>query len=139
MKISVDFDCTLGEPYIQQLAKLLILGGADVWVLTSRTDDYIRWEGKIIGHQGFNMDLYRVCEKVGIPKDKIIFTGGPFKYKLFLEHKFDLHFDDDFKEVELINRNGGRAMLVDLHLADIAFELHNVTDLNKYLDYENEQ
>jgi hypothetical protein len=134
MKISVDFDCTLGETYIQQLVKLLILGGAEVWVLTSRTDDYIRYEGKVIGYQGFNMDLYRVCEKVGIPKENVLYTNGSYKYELFLEYKFDLHFDDDFKEVEMINRNGGKAILVDFHLADLAYEIHNVKDLNKYLE-----
>jgi hypothetical protein len=137
MKISIDFDMTLGETYIQQLAKLLILGGADVWVLTGRIDDQIKCENKIIGYHGFNKDLRGVCDKVGIPYEKIIYTDGIFKYKKFFEHKFDLHFDDDFKEVEMINRNGGKAMLVDLHLGDIAYEIHNVTDLNKYLDYEN--
>ena len=130
----MDFDCTLGETYIQQLTKLLILGGADIWVLTSRTDDYIRFEGKIIGYQGFNKDLYGVCQRLGIPKEKILYTNGSYKYELFLEHKFDLHFDDDFKEVEMINRNGGKSMLVDFHLGDLAYEIHNVKDLNKYLE-----
>ncbi len=134
MKISIDFDMTLGEPYIQQLAKLLILGGADVWVLTARNDDSIICNGEFSGYYGYNKDLRNVCERVGIPKEKVLYTNGTYKYKLFLENKFDLHFDDDFKEVEMINRNGGKAMLVDFHLADLAYEIHNITDLNKYLE-----
>lgn len=135
MKISFDFDLCLGETHIQNLATILIAGGADIWILTARVHDHVYENGKIIGHKGINMDIRQICKKLGISENKIIFTGGSLKYKLYKEHGFDLHFDDDIREVEMIRRNGGKAMLVEMDLRDIVYELHNVDDLNNYLNF----
>jgi len=134
IKISFDFDMTLGERHIQELASLLILAGADVWILTARVDDYIRDENKkIIGYNGYNHDLRQVARRLGIPKDKILFTGGARKVKMYQEHKFDMHFDDMWDEVEAINRVGGKAMLVDMRIGDI-IHLMNCENLNIYFE-----
>ena len=44
-----------------------------------------------------------MAENLGIPTDRIKFTEGDDKWK-FLE-TFDIHFDDDMFEIELINEN----------------------------------
>ncbi len=135
MKISFDYDMTLSEPHIRELAKLLIKAGADVWVLTSRQDDYIRDEnGAILGTSSQNSDLYQVIKYLEIPKNKVIYTNGAFKQGEYARGGFDLHFDDMWDEVEMINRNGGKALLVDMQLYDM-LHLINCNDIEKtYFD-----
>lgn len=134
MKISFDYDMTLSEPYVQTLASLLVKAGADVWVVTARHDDKVMSVGKVIGHQGHNMDLRRVIEKVGIPHEKVIYTNGDWKYKVYFDRQFELHFDDMFNEVENINRRGGKAVLVDYSMHDQAYELFSVDNLNELIE-----
>jgi hypothetical protein len=129
LKISFDFDCTLGETHIQELVKLLIAVGTDVWVLTSRQDD------KEIGHCGFNMDLYRICDKLGIPKHKVIYTNGALKWGEYCRMGFDMHFDDMWDEVEEINKNGGKAFLVDMRIKDV-LHLMNYGEIDKLKNEE---
>jgi hypothetical protein len=133
MKISFDYDMTLGEPFIQEIAKMFIKCNADVWVLTSRTSDRVYDDGKLIGFRGWNTDLRIVTKKLGIPEDKIIYTEGAFKWKAFFHNKFDLHFDDMYNEVENIHRRGGKALLVGYDMFDQASELFAVDDLNTLL------
>ncbi len=119
LKISFDFDKTLSTSNVQALAKLLIAAGADVWVLTARHDDFIRFNGKIIGHSNWNDDVRNVMKAVGIPEDKVIYTSGAFKAKTYQENEFDMHFDDDWNEVDEINKIGGNAFLVDMKISDV--------------------
>lgn len=93
MKISFDFDCTLSEPKFQITAKNFIDKGHDVWIVTSRVS-----QAKILT---WNDDLFKIAEKLNIPKEKIVFTEGDAKYK-YLE-EFDLHFDDDQVEIDDIS------------------------------------
>jgi uncharacterized protein YajQ (UPF0234 family) len=139
LKISFDYDCTLSEPFIQKIAEVFIKSGCDVWVLTSRKDDTIIENGKIIGHSGFNMDLRRTIERLGIPFEKVIFTDGDYKHRYFFENEFDIHFDDAFDEIENINRRGGNALYVGYRLFDHAFEINQFNSdgldkLNVYID-----
>jgi hypothetical protein len=103
MKISFDFDSTLSEAKIQKLAKKFINDGHEVWITTSRlSSEHGRSKGWpwIITQ---NEHLFNVAENLGIPTDRIKFTEGDDKWK-FLE-TFDIHFDDDMFEIELINEN----------------------------------
>jgi hypothetical protein len=113
MKISFDFDETLDIGYVQDLAKSLVDAGNDVWVLTSRCGGDVRREdGTVFGYAEHAKDMVEVCEKVGIPLDKVLYTNGAYKYQWVLDHKIDLHFDNMEDEVEKIFLNGGNAMLV---------------------------
>lgn len=103
MKISFDFDSTLTEVINQKLANKFISEGHEVWITTSRlSSDHGRSKGWpwIITQ---NETLFKLAEEIGIPEDKIKFTEGDYKWKSL--YTFDIHFDDDTLEIELINEN----------------------------------
>jgi len=107
MKISFDFDGTLTEVSIQETARTFIGGGHDVWIITARTDC------------NYNLDLDRVCEFIGLSRDKVIFTNGDLKFTEYEKGNFELHYDDEWDEVLNINRIGGTACLVNPDFEDI--------------------
>ena len=103
MRISFDFDSTLTEENNQKLAKKFIDAGHEVWITTSRlSTEHGRSKGWpwIITQNEY---LFEIAEKVGISKDKIKFTEGDDKWKSL--YNFDIHFDDDIVEIELIEEN----------------------------------
>lgn len=93
MKISFDFDNTLTRPEIQIMATAMVMAGHDVWVTTSRraTD---------------STEVYDVCHIVGIKTTNCQFTH--FEDKVDFLEDFDVHFDDDDYEIDLINRKNGK-------------------------------
>jgi len=107
MKISFDFDGTLTEDSIKNTAKIFIIAGHDVWIVTARTDC------------NYNTDLYKVCDYIGLEHDKVIFTNGDLKFTEYEKGGFDLHYDDEWDEVSNINRIGGTACLVNPDFEDI--------------------
>lgn len=100
MKISFDFDSTLSIPYIQDVAISLVKRGFDIYITTSRYETPIKW-GLRVGLN--NDDLFFIADKCGILKDNIRFTNMEDKYT-FLED-FQIHLDDDWIELNLINKN----------------------------------
>jgi hypothetical protein len=103
MKVSFDFDSVLTEECNQKLVKKFIDAGHDVWITTTRLSsahgDLKGWPW--ISRQ--NIVLFEIAEKLGIPEDKIKFTEGEDKWKSL--YTFDVHFDDDELEIELIEEN----------------------------------
>lgn len=95
MKISFDFDSTLAEDRQQRIAKKFIEEGHDIYITTSRFEN--------IGIFHSNEIVFNVAEKLGIPKERVRFTNGGDKWELLQD--FDLHFDDDQIEIELIEEN----------------------------------
>lgn len=95
LKISFDFDGTLSEIPMQNLCKKYIEIGAEVYVTTSRST------GMEKGINFENKDLFEVTDKLGISRKNIIFTNYADKYTFVKD--FDLHFDDDELEIDLIN------------------------------------
>ncbi|WP_322971066.1 hypothetical protein [Faecalibacter sp. LW9] len=99
LKVAFDYDDTLTDDVLFQLAKRLIRKGHDVWILTVRTSNeqylehYKRMnlEPKL---EGRNEDLLRDAKELGI-ENKIIYTDGEDKLEFYQEHHFDLLFDDD--------------------------------------------
>lgn len=94
LKISFDFDQTLSELPMQELAKKYIKLGAEVYITTSRAEykDGLEYN---------NSDLFEVTDKLGIKRENITFTNYDDKYKFV--KAFDIHFDDDEDEISLIN------------------------------------
>lgn len=113
MKISFDFDDTLSLQKIQKLAKSLIESNNDVWVITSRFDKSL----------SMHRDLYTVCNSIGLPRHKVIFTNGGLKSTEYSLGSFDMHYDDDWEEVLTINNNGGLAILVKPDFNEIYAEI----------------
>ena len=107
MKISFDFDGTLTVDSIKETAKIFIKSGHDVWIVTARCKE------------NYNLDLYKVCEYIGLSQDKVIYTNGDLKYHEYEKGNFDLHYDDEYDEVLWINNIGGTACLVNPDFEDI--------------------
>lgn len=112
LKVAFDYDDTLTDDVLFQLAKRLIRKGHDVWIMTVRTSNeqylehYKRMnlEPKL---EGRNEDLLRDAKELGI-ENKIIYTDGEDKLEFYQEHQFDLLFDDDAEwHTNPICKNGG--------------------------------
>tara|TARA_R110002012_G_scaffold321174_1_gene547894 strand:+ start:3762 stop:4112 length:351 start_codon:yes stop_codon:yes gene_type:complete len=116
MKISFDFDGTLSTEEMQTLCTKCIKYGIEVFVTTSRSKTINK---KLVN----NDDLYVVTDMLGIPRTNIIFTA--FKDKYSFTKKFDLHFDDNFEEIFLINQHQSKC------LGFLYEEKHN----NEIIDY----
>ena len=95
LKISFDFDCTLGETIIQKLARIILPhADCEVFIVTSRNKG-----------ASYNRDLFGVAERLNIREDKIYFTEGGWKWKTIQNLGINIHFDDVPEECELIMRN----------------------------------
>tara|TARA_R110000796_G_scaffold248124_1_gene374512 strand:- start:426 stop:785 length:360 start_codon:yes stop_codon:yes gene_type:complete len=96
MKVSFDFDSTLSTSLIQRLAKRHIQYGDEVHITTTRQpeDDSL----------GFtNEYLYKVADRLGIKRENIHFTK--YQDKVHFLKSFDIHYDDDEHEIDLITRS----------------------------------
>jgi hypothetical protein len=104
LKVAFDYDGTLTDPSMFELAQRLIRRGHDVWILTARSnyEDYIRGGLQEYIEAGLleknldmiNLDLIETAKELGI-ENKIIYTNCDDKTEYFFTHKFDLLFDDD--------------------------------------------
>jgi len=74
------------------LAKKYIENGNDVYIVTTREPKH-------------NLEPLQVAEKLGIPKNKVIFTNRELKYKTINKMGIQLHFDDKLLENEMIEAN----------------------------------
>jgi len=103
MKISFDFDSCLSTKRIQRLAKTYIDQGHEVWVTTSRfpSSDEIVSKWPWIKNQ--NQMLFEILTELGIPHDRVNFTAMVDKWTVL--DGFDIHFDDDQTEIDLIDEN----------------------------------
>jgi hypothetical protein len=97
IKVSFDFDDTLSRHDVQDLANDLINQGIEVWIVTSRFTE------ERSGNKFDNKDLFKVAEKLNIPKERIVFTNTNPKADFFDGKDFLWHLDDD--EWELIEIN----------------------------------
>jgi len=91
-RVSFDFDSTLNRKDIEDFAFSLIRKGIEVWVCTSRDheDNQPDWIiSGTISKRG-NDDLYKVTDKLKIPRERIIFTNHQFKSE-FLDKSFLWH------------------------------------------------
>lgn len=97
MKISFDFDGTLTLSAVQAFCMTMIELGHEVWICTMRDDDATLNEKARLGtYLGYdNRDLYAVCERLGIPRERIIFCNETSKSPFLQPHDFVFHLDDD--------------------------------------------
>lgn len=93
-KISYDFDGTLTRADMLEKCIIDIKDGNDVWITTSR------WQNP---NNGNNNDLYTIAEDLGVAIDKIVFTHHKWKH-MFLD-SFDIHYDDNDREIDAINEH----------------------------------
>jgi hypothetical protein len=130
MKVSFDFDNTLTKQSIQKYAKSLIRKGIEVWIVTSRCDNWKYVYGN--GYDKYdNSDLFSMADKLGIKQEHIIFTNANYKSE-FLSDDFIFHVDDDKSEL---------AQIKHIPVVDVNSK-HSVRQCNKILEevygYEKE-
>ena len=99
--ITFDFDSTLSRQDVQDYAFSLIKKGFDVWVLTSRYDELHK---HLYRHNPTNDDLYKVTDKLGIERTKILFTCMNAKADYLFNTNVIWHLDDDWVELNQINK-----------------------------------
>jgi hypothetical protein len=96
-KVSFDFDGVLSRSALQDFARQLLAAGVDVWIVTMRfathadmarhsDEAQVRWEG--------NDDLFAVASRLGIPREKVVFTNGDWKSAAIRKERFVFHLDD---------------------------------------------
>lgn len=106
IKVSFDFDKTLGCKEVQEFAKSLIDMGVEVWIVTRRYDcidkysplELIQWgiTNLVKEHQ----DLFDIAYELGIPTERIVFMNNKSKTEFFIENQdFLWHLDDNYGEL----------------------------------------
>ncbi len=98
MKVSFDFDSTLDRTSVQEYALELTSRGLEVWIVTSRLSDRDV-------DPAWNYDLYMVADCCKIPYSNIKFTPNADKVQFFNDKDFIWHLDDDWIELNLINKS----------------------------------
>lgn len=96
-KVSFDFDKTLSKNAVQVYAKSLVKQGHEVWITTARYED-----GHELIRNHTNSRLYQIAKKVGISRDKIVFTNMEGKWQFLKDQGFTWHIDDDPFELKSI-------------------------------------
>jgi len=81
-KISVDYDGTLSTNRGELMTGQLIKRGNDVYIVTAR-------------HSSEGTPVYAVADRLGIPHDKIFFTGGKPKWPKLKELGIQRHIDNN--------------------------------------------
>lgn len=89
-KVSIDFDDTLDTDRGKELAKRLIAEGKIVYIVTRR-------------QQSASEEVYKVAEELGIPKSRVKFTNGAYKWETIKHYGIGTHYDNNSREIELVN------------------------------------
>jgi hypothetical protein len=101
MKVSIDFDGTLSHTVVEKFAERLLKLGVDVWICTLRFDD--THKDSSLYHN--NDEIFAVAERLGIPRNKVVFTNYQDKDTFFKDHPdFVWHLDDDFLQLMAISK-----------------------------------
>ncbi len=96
-KVSFDFDGVLSRPVVQALAAELLAAGHDVWVVTMRyasARDMAQGEADCAAVWEGNDDLFAVVDRLGIPRENVIFTNYDWKTAAIARQAFVWHLDD---------------------------------------------
>ena len=101
-KISFDFDSTLSEKWVQDLA-VLLKDVVEIWIVTSRAPG------------SHNRDLVKIAFELGIPEERIVYTDGAYKWSVLKHYGIGIHFDDMEDEIlEINNQTDCKGVLVGL-------------------------
>lgn len=87
--VSIDFDDTLNTEKGKEMAMELIDSGVDLHIITRR-------------NKSQSEEVYSVADELGIPKDKIHFTGGKLKWEMIKSLGITKHIDNNQDELDAI-------------------------------------
>ena len=91
-KVSIDYDDTLSTERGKQVAKNLLNKGVDLHIVTRRQET----AGDAV---------YKTAEELGIPRNKVHFTNGKYKWETIKRLGIVKHYDNNPKELEEIRKN----------------------------------
>jgi len=118
-KVSFDYDGTLALPSVEEFAKELVEQGYDVWVVTSRVgDDDLENSFQPWRTPDWNRDLWDSCERIGIPKDNVVFTSFKEKIDYLKDKNYIFHLDDDLYELTAIMESKDGCMPLNVGHSD---------------------
>lgn len=89
-KVSIDFDDTLETDRGKELAKRLMSEGKTVYIITRR-------------QQSASEEVYKVADELGIPRSRVKFTNGSYKWETIKHYGIGTHYDNNSREIELVN------------------------------------
>lgn len=87
-----DFDGVLSKPVYQFLAEYLIGLNKQVFVITKRDSDN-------------STQLYQITDKLGIPRENIVFTANAHKSPFTAKFDLDYFLDDQQNNIDDINQH----------------------------------
>ncbi len=109
--ISVDMDGTIDHhfdgtknPYkkmVRDFILRLIRRGYTVYIVTRRYGP----DNSVRGLMNEHLKVWEVADELGIPRDRVIFTGREWKYKTIEALGSSIHIDDDETEKYWIERH----------------------------------
>lgn len=90
-RVSFDFDGTLDQKEVQDYCEELLSRGYEVFITTYRYCDMLAhlWQSN-----PSNGDLYKVVDKLGIPRTNIVFTNFTNKGNYLKDSRVLFHLDD---------------------------------------------
>ncbi len=91
-KVSFDFDDTLDTERGKALAKEKIASGKIVYIVTRR-------------QESASAEVYKVADELGIPRSRVYFTNGAYKWSTIKRLNIGTHYDNNLTEVNLIDKN----------------------------------
>ena len=89
-RISFDFDGVLSTPRGRKLAKLIMDGGATVYIITARMRNQ-------------SEDVFKVADDLGIKRERIIFTNHRDKWHVMEQYRIGTHYDNNAEQIKKIN------------------------------------
>ena len=132
-KVSFDYDGTLALPNIESYCKELIdRGDIEVWVVTSRvSDETIKNTHQPWLKPNSNDDLWETCERLNIPKERVIFTEHVDKIVYLRGKDFVFHLDDDIYELMEIMESEDKCIPINVGHHDWREHCEDaITDIN---------
>lgn len=84
--ISFDYDGTLSDPKVQEIAEQAILDDNNVFIITKR--------------QSGDKAVLNLAMELGIKKSNVIFTNGEPKWTYLIDNSIDIHYDNEQDEIE---------------------------------------
>lgn len=87
-KVSYDYDDTLSTERGQKQAKSDIKSGKIVYIITRRSR---------------SQEVLNIAKDLGIQENRVIFTSGAMKWSAVQHYGIGTHYDNNSREIELIN------------------------------------
>lgn len=102
LSVSFDFDGTLSLGIVQDYCKDLIMRGYSIYVTTFRYNQMLK---HLYPSKPHNEDLFEVTDRIGIPRENIIFTNNRPKSFYLNNSNCIFHLDDELGAVTDVREN----------------------------------